>query len=69
MSEAEFWLKLWKYFLGTGTILAVTLMGNCQVTNLHIVRAIEAGASPMEARCALASSDGPSAACYLLADD
>lgn len=50
-----------------GVLLLVTLIiGSCQTTNYRIVQAIEAGATPMEAECALSSVSSSSHGCLLL---
>jgi hypothetical protein len=63
MNDNEFWVRTWQCV--TVFVCFTTLLGSisCQTTNLFIVQAIEAGASPMEASCALASANQTDTLC------
>lgn len=58
MTDNEFWISVWKT-VGY-VIVAVTVAGiaSCQSTNDKVLKAIEAGATPMEARCAISDVNG-----------
>jgi hypothetical protein len=58
-------LKVWKYIIiGVVALFAVSAT-SCQVTNQHIAAAIEAGADPLAARCALDTANTNSGECLL----
>jgi len=67
MNEEEMIARIWKYsILGTVALFAL-FIGSCQTTKYRIVEAVEAGASVLEADCAL-SSNTSIYGCMLLYD-
>jgi hypothetical protein len=52
MNENEFWVTVWKYAAITACVFVVSGIGSCQSSKYQVRKAIEAGATPMEAACA-----------------
>jgi hypothetical protein len=49
-------IAMWVKWITVGVLtFAVACIGSCQLTNYQIRRAIDAGAGPLAARCALSS--------------
>lgn len=66
INENEYVVRTVKYcILGVLVVVAI-LFGSCQTTKYRIVQAVEAGASAVEAECALASNS--SYGCMLIYD-
>lgn len=63
--EQQFWIAVWK-IVGASVVSFVAVCAvSCQATNYHIRSAIESGAKPVEAKCALSSVDADSSACLI----
>jgi amino acid permease len=52
MNESEFWVNVWKIAAVTVCVITTVSLGSCQSSKYQIRKAIEAGATPMEAACA-----------------
>lgn len=55
-----------KWGVGCTVFLIFSVVSSCQMTKQHIVNAIEHGASPLEARCALSSDGNGDRECIVL---
>ena len=53
----EYIVKIWKYAITGFVVFVLAMIGSCQTSKYRIGKAIEAGASPIAARCALASDN------------
>lgn len=62
MEDNQYWYNIWKLVAVVTMVLTVSITASCKVTQHNIVSAIEAGASPIAARCAL-SADNSVALC------
>ena len=52
MNDNEFYIKVWKYLTIATCVVIISGMASCQSGNYQITRAIEAGATPLQAACA-----------------
>ena len=59
-----FFVKLWRYGITAFVVIVLAGMGSCQATRYQIGRAIEHGADPVMARCAI--TGGTSGECFVL---
>ena len=55
MDENEFFAKCWKYAITGFVVIILAGLGSCQATRYQIRSAIEAGATPIAAKCAIES--------------
>lgn len=72
MDNNKYWLSIWKTAAVTLCVLIIASVGSCQSSKYQIRKAIEAGATPMEAACAFNHgnvSDGSLCAITLLSSD
>lgn len=56
MNDNECFLSCFRTAILGALLVIALLFGSCQTTNYRIVQAIEAGATPLEAECALSGS-------------
>lgn len=64
MSENEFWAFVWKLCGVVVCVLIVTIGAASSYTNKKVVDAIEAGADPVAASCALVGKVESQILCY-----
>lgn len=67
MEDKNFWLKVFQHFLIAVVMVVMAFIGSCQATKKHVVNAIKAGATPLEASCALNNNNGTPGLCYVIA--
>lgn len=71
MDSNNFWLSIWKTAAIAICAVVVTSLASCQGNKYQIRKAIEAGATPMEAACAFGHGvvvDGPLCTIELMKD-
>ena len=68
MNDNEYYAKCWKYAVTGFVLIIMGFIGSCQTSNYHIRKAIEAGATPIAARCALTEADRPTCAVIAAAE-
>lgn len=55
MDDNQLVAKIFKYCVAGFIAMIITGLGSCQATRFQVRAAIEAGASPMSAKCAIES--------------
>lgn len=67
MEDKNFWLTVLQRLLIAVVIVILSVIASCQATKRHIVDAIKAGATPLEASCALDGGSDIPKLCYVIA--
>jgi hypothetical protein len=67
MDEYEFYLQIWRGIFVVCAVGIVTMGGCTSYESKRIADAIAAGASPMAAKCAIASNGSQNSNCLIIA--